>query len=658
MGQAGGVPLGINQGLCYKGAVSAPGTVANSFIVPAFAGLGTGKFDGATNPYQCFVMRKGTGTGLAPQGEKQPVTAFNSVTGQITTTAFTVAVAVGDEILLIHPDLSASLLTSGLDAVYFDALNGVAGTTYPQGTAQFPVNNLADVMTIATARNLRVIRVRGPLVLTQDTPGYTFIGESPSGAIVESVTIGAFDVSSCRFHDLVVTINATPGAFPGFACRNCVVNGNFIVAGMTVYNSIVNAVHTGSIVAIYNSVVNGIVGDPLSGGGTTISLYGCKGYCNVLNLTVATDVITVFGDDITLELSASCVTDTVNIYGAARVIDHSAGTVVNDYSNANKVEGLFYKGVVTAIGANQFTIPTLAGLGASKFADLTNPYYAFVLRDAGGAGAKPQGEQRAITTYTNATGVFVTTPFTAAVAIGDEILIMHPSLAKANNITTLGEPSEQMFETWQDEVGINAARWVVTNPATGVPWDRGVTGAYLRAWSVPNLNEVTRLRGVQRWAAGPGVWGTNTIYRRLIVEFSMRLTNVANIDNAETLFGLSIGAASTRNAAATTYLIGWVLLADALNSLTKNGATAANETENVIAGAPVLTNWHKYRMEIYAGHVLFILDEVQVADHTVAGAAALPNGVFYPQFYLDTEAGGTATPEIGPIDIHTERIAR
>lgn len=93
-------------------------------------------------------------------------------------------------------------------------------------------------------------------------------------------------------------------------------------------------------------------------------------------------------------------------------------------------ESLTYYGIVDTVpGANQFTIGALAGLGAGKFAGATNPYAVFVLRDAGGASAAPQGEIRNITVYTTATGVFTTGAFTAAIAVGDEILIINPSLA-------------------------------------------------------------------------------------------------------------------------------------------------------------------------------------------------------------------------------------
>jgi hypothetical protein len=106
--------------------------------------------------------------------------------------------------------------------------------------------------------------------------------------------------------------------------------------------------------------------------------------------------------------------------------------------------GLFYHGIVTAVpGANQFTIPALAGLGAGKLSDATAPYQAFVLRQAGGAGAAPQGEIQDITGYVTGTGVFTTNAFTVAVGIGDEVLILHPSLAGTIGVlAAVGDPAD------------------------------------------------------------------------------------------------------------------------------------------------------------------------------------------------------------------------
>ena len=127
-------------------------------------------------------------------------------------------------------------------------------------------------------------------------------------------------------------------------------------------------------------------------------------------------------------------------------------------------QGLCYYGVVTGVpGVNQFEIATLAGLGDAKFIDLAGvyPYYAFVLRDASGPGAAPQGEARPITNYGTATGGFTTNAFTVPVAIGDEILIVHPFLARIMNLYGLPPVTGSTVGNWQaaetDIVSLGAA---------------------------------------------------------------------------------------------------------------------------------------------------------------------------------------------------------
>jgi hypothetical protein len=104
-------------------------------------------------------------------------------------------------------------------------------------------------------------------------------------------------------------------------------------------------------------------------------------------------------------------------------------------------QGLFYYGLVTGAVAPSFTIATLAGLGNGKFADATAPYRAFVMRRAAAPGVAPQGEQQTITAYVSAGGVFTAGAFTApGVAIGDEVLIIHPRLAEIAQILADTDP--------------------------------------------------------------------------------------------------------------------------------------------------------------------------------------------------------------------------
>lgn len=220
-------------------------------------------------------------------------------------------------------------------------------------------------------------------------------------------------------------------------------------------------------------------------------------------------------------------------------------------------------------------------------------------------------------------------------------------LVETFDILAARRPSIDFIETWQDEVGIDATVWTVTDPTTGAAWSRGASGAYLRATSAPNANETARLVSDQRWKAAPDTYGTNTIHRRLVLEFELKLTNVANIMNAVAFIGLTPGAGDNR---ASNNIIGFALAADVLQSVTDNGGT---ETVNTTFGE-TLTNWNKLKIDIYAGHVKFYVNEVEVADHTTN----LPDAPMYVNYYIITEGGGAATIDVGVTRVWTEDIVR
>lgn len=97
--------------------------------------------------------------------------------------------------------------------------------------------------------------------------------------------------------------------------------------------------------------------------------------------------------------------------------------------------GIVFHGVVSsAVPGVSFTIGGLAGMGAGAFIDTNTPWYAYVFRDAGGLGAAPQGEQKKVTGYTSATGLFTTEAFTVPIAAGDDIIIMSGRIAAIPDI--------------------------------------------------------------------------------------------------------------------------------------------------------------------------------------------------------------------------------
>jgi len=76
------------------------------------------------------------------------------------------------------------------DRVYFDSVLGIAGTTYPIGTAEMPSNTIANLITICVAKNIKKIHITGTLPvgtgIAQDLVGHNSIltGQSAGAAYV------------------------------------------------------------------------------------------------------------------------------------------------------------------------------------------------------------------------------------------------------------------------------------------------------------------------------------------------------------------------------------------------------------------------------------------------------------------------------------------
>ncbi|GAH25999.1 unnamed protein product [marine sediment metagenome] len=212
----------------------------------------------------------------------------------------------------------------------------------------------------------------------------------------------------------------------------------------------------------------------------------------------------------------------------------------------------------------------------------------------------------------------------------------------------VSRPHMKFYEAWNDETGIDATVWTVTDPATGVAWSRGASGAYLRATAAPNTGENARLVSDQRYIVAPRIYGTNTILRNFTLEFELKLTTPGNIEEAETFLGLTTATGHKRS---NNDIIGWAILSDVLQSVSKE---AANEENNTTFGE-TLTNWNKLKIEVYNGNIGFFINEEPVANHTTR----LPSFPFYLNFYYEADGGaGAATIELGIIRLWQEDFIR
>ena len=227
-------------------------------------------------------------------------------------------------------------------------------------------------------------------------------------------------------------------------------------------------------------------------------------------------------------------------------------------------------------------------------------------------------------------------------------ILGNPAAAISALIDMAMRPSLNLYEGWQDETGIDTTVWT----SSGAAWSRGASGAYLRATSSPATAETARLVTDQRWIAAPDTYGTDTVLRRLVLEFEMKLTDVSYIDEEATFVGWTRTTADTR---ASNDIIGFYLdaSADNLYSLTDNNS--AETTNDTGVDAADLVSWHKYKIEIYAGNAKFYVDEALKTTH----ATNLPDYPMYLDFFTENDGGaGSLTIELGVIRVWTEDIAR
>lgn len=104
-------------------------------------------------------------------------------------------------------------------------------------------------------------------------------------------------------------------------------------------------------------------------------------------------------------------------------------------------QGLVYYGKVTMatmIPVPHFEVSGLIGFGDNYFKD----FRAYVVRDAAGAGAAPQGEMQTVTSYGSSAGSFTHAAFTVPLTVDDEVLILHERLAEiADLLADIGDAS-------------------------------------------------------------------------------------------------------------------------------------------------------------------------------------------------------------------------
>ncbi len=126
--------------------------------------------------------------------------------------------------------------------------------------------------------------------------------------------------------------------------------------------------------------------------------------------------------------------------------------------------GLSFIGTVTGVaGAPKFQCSGLIGFGDAFF----NDYWAYVVWDAAGGGAQPQGQKLICTGYSSVDADFTVAAFAPnVIAVGDKVLFMHPSIARVLDIYTETNqlPNVEHETEWASDATIQALANAAASP--------------------------------------------------------------------------------------------------------------------------------------------------------------------------------------------------
>jgi hypothetical protein len=109
-------------------------------------------------------------------------------------------------------------------------------------------------------------------------------------------------------------------------------------------------------------------------------------------------------------------------------------------------QGLIYRATVTDVpNATTFRAAELIGYGSTYFRN----WYIYVVWDSLGLGNAPQDEYTPATAFNSADATFTHAAFTAQLAVGDRVLLLHPWLASLMRLRGVTPVSGNVVANWQ-----------------------------------------------------------------------------------------------------------------------------------------------------------------------------------------------------------------
>jgi hypothetical protein len=236
-------------------------------------------------------------------------------------------------------------------AVHIDTSSAYTGTAFPVGTEEQPVNNLADALAIANARDIRSFHLRGLLTLTSALPDWKFFGDGEEAVI----KLNGQDVSDSEFFNMRVegTLGSGPISllgcniqdiddFEGTATECGIESGELTFVGNGSFIRCHSAV-PGTSTPVFN----------MNGSGYNLEFRAYAGGLELRGFVDAGDKVSVDMIAGQIILDASNTAGTAALRGVGKLTDNSgAGFIVDRYAllpNEDIVSTLLVEAIVDGV---------------------------------------------------------------------------------------------------------------------------------------------------------------------------------------------------------------------------------------------------------------------------------------------------------------------
>ncbi len=235
------------------------------------------------------------------------------------------------------------------DGVYYDEINGVAGTDWPIGTPEVPSNSEVDTLAIAVARKLKKIYINGTFTLPANTTTrLNFIGQPGDLGGAAAFDFDGFAADYCTFHNLgIVGEDSSPNITQFFNCLIIVYLGPVPTSSARFVDCELGSIMSaGGYIHIVNCVGQSVINLVAA---SSVYIFGFAGSVSLDGLAAAsTDYI--YGSGLVLDF-AGCTAGEFNIYGDTKILNKQAaidaGVTINDYTiqqetGQDLVDGIYY----------------------------------------------------------------------------------------------------------------------------------------------------------------------------------------------------------------------------------------------------------------------------------------------------------------------------